>query len=86
MIKLWSRELACRQVVDLLTDYLEGALPSRRRASVERHLAGCPDCGRYLEQMRMTIRLVGRVEPGDVPAPAMDELLEVFRQVQADED
>jgi anti-sigma factor RsiW len=86
VLKWWSRELACREAVALFSDYIEGALPPRRKAAVERHLQACADCGRYLDQMRATIRVLGHLEPDDVPAPAMDELLEVFRRFHAEEE
>ncbi len=44
----------CRQVVELVTDYLEGALPPELNEAVERHLALCPPCVEYIEQIRLT--------------------------------
>lgn len=85
MIRLLrSREIACREAIAVITDYLDGALPARRRAALERHLAGCPNCSRYLAQIRVTIGVLGRVEPEDLQPEAMDELLEVFRQYRDD--
>ena len=52
------RDLACRQVVTLLTDYLEGALDARQQRRLERHLAACPHCTEFLRQLRATIDLV----------------------------
>jgi anti-sigma factor RsiW len=72
--------LVCREVVELVTDYLEGALPRGERRRFEAHLADCPHCTEYLEQMRTTIRLTGRLEPDDL-SPAMEEDLgELFRR------
>jgi anti-sigma factor RsiW len=51
-------ELSCQEVVDALTDHLEGALPPAARAAVEGHLAGCQGCRDYLEQLLATIRLL----------------------------
>ena len=48
-------------MVELVTDYVEGALSARDRARFERHIAGCPHCTIYLEQMRITIRTLGRL-------------------------
>ena len=48
-------DIACRELVELVTDYLEDALDPAAAAAVERHLALCPHCQRYLEQMRETI-------------------------------
>ena len=55
-----SRGLVCQQVVELVTDYLEGALSPAEHRRFEAHLAGCPHCTEYLAQMRETIRLAGR--------------------------
>ena len=55
-----SRDLVCQQVVELVTDYLEGALSPAEHRRFEAHLAGCPHCTEYLAQMRETIRLAGR--------------------------
>lgn len=73
------RRLACQQVVELVTEYLDAAMEPARRARFERHLAGCDGCTAYLEQFRTTLAVVGRLEVGDVPAPAMTELLAAFR-------
>ena len=71
--------LTCVEVVELVTDYLEGALSERDRARVEAHLAACDNCTHYVEQIRITIRLVGRVEEDDLSAEAKAELMEAFR-------
>jgi predicted anti-sigma-YlaC factor YlaD len=71
--------MTCREVVDLLTDYLEGVLPALASARVEEHLATCPDCTTYLEQLRTTIGTLGRLREEDVPAGVLDELVEAFR-------
>ena len=55
------RRLCCREVVELVTDYLEGALPARTRARFERHLARCRGCSAYVEQMREVVRLLARL-------------------------
>ena len=55
------RRLCCREVVELVTDYLEGALPARTRARVERHLARCRGCAAYVEQMREVVRLLANL-------------------------
>jgi anti-sigma factor RsiW len=75
------RRLTCQQVVELVTEYLDGAMDARRRARFEGHLGGCDGCTAYLEQFRTTISVVGRIELGtdDVPAPVMRELLSAFR-------
>jgi anti-sigma factor RsiW len=72
-------QLACNELVALVTDYLEGALPPSERNRVERHIATCDGCTRYIEQIRATIAAAGRLTPSDLPAPVVDRLLAVFR-------
>jgi anti-sigma factor RsiW len=72
-------ELTCQELVELVTDYLEGALPARERRAVEHHLAQCDGCAAYLEQMRETRRLTGALRPDDVPEAGIDALLAAFR-------
>jgi anti-sigma factor RsiW len=79
-----KRELTCQEMVELVTDYLEGALSPRDRARFERHIAGCEHCTTYLEQMRITIRVLGRVPHEAVPEPARDALLSAFREWKAE--
>jgi predicted anti-sigma-YlaC factor YlaD len=71
--------LACKELVELVTDYLEGVMPATERTRFEEHLAICEGCDAYLDQMRQTIRLTGRLTEYDVPKPAIDELLRAFR-------
>lgn len=72
------RDVACQELVELLTDYLEGALPADEVAAIEAHLAACPHCERYLRQMRTTIRMLGRVPAQTLSDEAMDMLLAAF--------
>lgn len=74
------RALVCRQAVQLMTDYLEGALTARDRARLEAHLAGCPHCSEYLSQMRVTIEATGRVQPDDLEPEALGELVSLYRR------
>lgn len=74
----------CREMVELVTEYLEGAMPPRERAIFEAHLAVCPGCTAYFEQMRQTIGALGRLTDDDIPPPARDELLDVFRRLRGD--
>jgi anti-sigma factor RsiW len=53
--------VTCQELVEVLTDYLEGALEARRRADVERHIAVCRGCENYVAQMRSTIEVLGRL-------------------------
>ena len=75
LLSAWRRDLVCRDAVALMTDYIEGAMPARQRARLERHLAGCDGCDEYLRQMRATIDLLGRVDPGDLPAETREGLV-----------
>ena len=72
-------ELSCREVVELLGDYLDGAMAPEDRVRLEEHLTACQGCAAYLEQLRTTIRLSGRLSQEAVPAEAMAPLLEAFR-------
>lgn len=72
-------DLTCQELVELVTDYLEGRLSSEERARFEAHLADCPYCGIYLEQIRQLIRALGRLTEDTIPTSARDELLQVFR-------
>jgi anti-sigma factor RsiW len=74
-----TRTLTCRELVELVTDYLDGALPPRERARFDAHISGCDGCTAYLEQFRETIRLTGTLRVEDVDAAARDELLDTFR-------
>jgi anti-sigma factor RsiW len=80
-MRLWRRknDLTCQELVELVTDYLEGALSASERARFERHISGCPHCTTYLEQMRITIRTLGRLPEEMVPPVARDALLSAFR-------
>ena len=71
--------LTCQELVELVTDYLEGTLPAADRARFEEHLAQCPNCSTYLEQMRQTIRALGMLPEESITPEARQELLEAFR-------
>lgn len=79
-------ELVCEQVVEFVTDYLEGALSRRDRRRFERHLVDCPHCTAYLAQMRETIRLTGRLVPEDLTPQMREEFSELYRRWRADDD
>ena len=76
---LSAPELSCRELVRLITDYLEGTLSVRDRRRFDRHLRGCDGCTTYVEQMRQTIRLAGTLTEQDISLAAREELLAVFR-------
>lgn len=77
-------EMACRELVALVTEYLEGALEEDERARLEAHLAGCDGCSTYLEQMRTTIRLTGMLTEDRIPAEGRERLLGVYRAWHAE--
>lgn len=81
-VLFWRRRRAvvCRQAVELMAGYLDGALPPRDRARLEGHLANCPHCTEYLAQLRVTIATLGRVEPEDLPDETLDELVALYRR------
>jgi anti-sigma factor RsiW len=71
--------LTCRELVELVTDYLEGCLSESERARFEAHLERCGGCARYLEQVRKTVRLARKPFSEDLPADARAALLHAFR-------
>jgi anti-sigma factor RsiW len=71
-------QLSCQELVELVTDYLEGALSAEDAARFEDHIGRCTACTIYLEQMRQTIALTGRITPASLSPDAERELLEAF--------
>jgi anti-sigma factor RsiW len=74
-----DQALTCREVIELLSNYIEGALSTDDRRRVDEHLALCDGCATYLEQMRGSIRLSGMVTEEQVPEDQKSALLEAFR-------
>jgi len=74
-----ENEMSCKELVEVITEYLEGTLPEQERARFEYHLGLCPGCQTYLEQMRQTVRAVGRLSDDSLPADIRDQLLSAFR-------
>lgn len=74
-----ERALTCRELVELVTDYLEGALSSEEKERFEAHLAGCDGCSAHLRQMRKTIQTVGNLEENSLSPEAKENLLRLFR-------
>ena len=72
-------ELTCRELVELVTDRLEGALPDAERRRVDAHLDGCDDCTTYVAQVRSTIEAVGRLPSAALPPEIRARLLSAFR-------
>ena len=72
--------MTCREVVELMTDYLEGALSATDRARFEAHIAGCAGCTAYLEQLRVSLRVLGALAAVQVPEARRRELVAAFRE------
>ncbi|MGD9695246.1 MAG: anti-sigma factor [Thermoleophilia bacterium] len=71
--------ITCRELVELVTDHLEGRLPKPERERFEDHLVLCPPCRTYVEQMRATLRALGRIPEESLSPAAREELLQAFR-------
>jgi predicted anti-sigma-YlaC factor YlaD len=80
VLSLRRRDIVCQQAVELVTDYLEGSLSRRARRRFESHLRACPNCSKYLDQIRTTIALTGAAEPDDLTPEARTELTDLFRR------
>lgn len=74
--------VSCQEVVELVTDYLEGELEPDLTAEVEAHLRLCAGCAQYLDQMRATIRALGHVPVTSLSEAAQAQLLEAFRDLR----
>ncbi len=72
--------LSCQELVELVTEYLEGKLPAVEHFRFEAHVAACPGCKAYLEQMEQTIRWTGRLSEDQVSEEAKGHLLQAFRE------
>ena len=72
-------DLSCQELVELVTDYLDGAMPDELRQRFETHISKCGGCSAYLEEMRQTIRATGALTVEAVTPEAEQALLEAFR-------
>jgi anti-sigma factor RsiW len=79
------RDLECQQAVELVTDYLEGALSRRQRRRFQRHIRACPNCSAYLEQIQAVIATSGSITPDDLTPRARDDLTELYRRWHGDQ-
>jgi anti-sigma factor RsiW len=86
MSRRTNHMLTCREMVELVTDYLEGRLGGADRERFEGHVAECDACTLYIEQMRMTITALGHIPPETISPEAERELLEAFRTWRSDGD
>ena len=75
--------LACQELVELASDYLEGAVLPSDRDRIEAHLQACDGCTEYIAQLRRTVELTGRLAPEKLDPAAREQLLVVFRQWKA---
>ena len=75
-----THALVCQEIVELITDYLEDTLLPETRVQFEAHIANCPGCRNYLEQMRLTIGMLRNLAQEPAFPETKEELLQVFRQ------
>jgi anti-sigma factor RsiW len=71
--------LSCQELVELVTEYLDGALTPEDRLAFERHIAICPPCRGYVAEIRWTIAVAGELTEDNIPPAARDGMLEVFQ-------
>ncbi len=71
--------LTCKELVELVTDYLENVLDPAERTRFEEHLKRCDGCTTYLDQMRRTVRALGKLTEESIAPDARQELLQIFQ-------
>jgi anti-sigma factor RsiW len=71
--------MTCRELVEVITDYLEGTMAEQDRRRFEEHLQECPYCENYLDQMRQTVEALGELSEEHLASDARDALLAAFR-------
>jgi len=76
--------LTCKELVELVTEYFEDTLPPADRARFEQHLARCGGCTNYLDQLRRTIDMLGKLTEESIAPQAREELLQIFRDWKKD--
>jgi predicted anti-sigma-YlaC factor YlaD len=79
-----AEDLTCAELVELVTDYIEGGLTPEEQARFDEHLTVCEGCVNYLDQMRTTIALTGRLRIDDLGPEVQAELVDAFRGWRAD--
>jgi len=78
-MRLFTRPMACQELVELVTAYFDGSLSRSDRRRFERHLSGCDHCTQYVEQMRLVIEATGRLTEEDLEPEVRQELLAAFQ-------
>jgi anti-sigma factor RsiW len=78
-MSLFTREMPCQELVELVTAYFDGSLSSRDRRRFRAHISGCDNCTAYVEQMRLMIEATGSLTEEDITPQAREELLAAFR-------
>ena len=73
-------EITCKDLVELVTDYLDDRMPAEQRLRFEEHIAFCSPCAVYLEQMRQTISVTGALREEDLDQESRDAMLSVFKE------
>ena len=79
-----TEPLSCRDIVELVTEYLEGSMPPGHRLGFEEHIAICPPCRNYFDQFRHTVELGKKIEEDELPVHVRDALVDVFRDWRKD--
>ena len=79
-MRLGRRQVVCQEWTELITAYLDDALPRSLRGAIDRHLGDCPHCREYLAQMRRTIAMLGGVPRGFDDEDVPEEMVEVLRR------
>jgi anti-sigma factor RsiW len=78
-MSLFTRDMACQELVELVTAYLDGSLSRSDRRRFRAHISGCDHCTAYVEQMRLVIEATGTITEDDLEPTAREELLDAFR-------
>ncbi len=74
-----DQQLTCEELVEIVTEYLDGGLSDAERERFEEHVVVCSGCANYLDQIRMTIEIAGRVTVDDLMEETKTELLAAFK-------
>jgi anti-sigma factor RsiW len=78
-----TTEMACKELVEVITDYLERTLSESDRTRFDAHILTCPPCREYVAEMRTTLQLTGRITVDSISSSARDELLSAYRRMKA---